>query len=121
MICQHGELDQDWIVDCSKPEVEFESETEKMHEQELTSLRILEWLHDLSADPEETILTIEGIDQNSIKYISHDNIESNWLAPDGPLRVPDSNINLLDFGRSTGCLWIFLSGVWGLESPIPKI
>ena len=44
-----NDTEQDWIVDCSKPEVEVEPETEHMHEQELTSLRILEWLHDLPA------------------------------------------------------------------------
>ena len=33
-----------------------------MQEQELTSLRVLKWLHDLHADPKETILTIQDID-----------------------------------------------------------
>ena len=75
---------------------------EQTHEQELTNLRVLEWLHDLPADPKETILTIQDVDKDGIKYVSHDNTESNWAAPDGPLRVPESNSNLLDFGRSTG-------------------
>ena len=94
--------EQDWIDDCSEPELEFEPETEQMHEQELTYLRVLERLHDLPADPKETILIFQGVDQNSIKYISHDNTESNWVAPDGSLRVTESNLDLLDFGRSTG-------------------
>ena len=97
-----NDTEQDWIDDCSEPEVELEPETEQMHEQELTYLRVLEWLHDLPADPKETILTIQGVDQKSIKYISHDNTESNWVAPDGPLRIPESNLDLLDFERSTG-------------------
>ena len=97
-----NDTEQDRIDDCSEPEVEFEPETEQVHDQELTNLRVLEWLHDLPADPKETILTIPGVDQNSIKYISDDNTESNWVASDGPLRVPDSNLNLLNFGRSTG-------------------
>ena len=71
-----------------------------MDEQELTKLPVLEWLHDLPADPKETILTIQDVDQNS-KYVSHNNTESNWVAPDGPLRVPESNLDLLDLGRST--------------------
>ena len=96
-----NDTEQDWIDDCSEPEVEFKPETEHMHDQELTYLRVLEWLHDLPADPKETILTIQGVDQNSIKYNSHDNTESNWVAPDGPLRVPDSNLDLLNFGQST--------------------
>ena len=57
-------------------------------------------------------MTIQGVDQNGIKYISHDNTESNRVAPDGPLHVPDSTLDLLDFGRSTGTsLDIFARGV----------
>ena len=83
-----------------------------MLEQELTNLRILEWLHDLPADPKETILTIQGVDHHSIKYISHDNTESIWVAPDSPLRVPECNLDLLNFGRSTGTsMDIFVRGV----------
>ena len=89
---------QDWIDDRSEPEVEFEPEVEQSHEQELTNLRMLEWLHDLPADPRETILTIQDVDKDGIKYVSHDNTESNWVAPDGPLRVPQSYLDLLDFG-----------------------
>ena len=86
-----------------------------MHEQELTNLRVLEWLHDLLADPKETILTIQGVDQNSIKYISHDNTKCNWVAPDGRLRVPVSNFDFFDFGQLTGTsMDIFVRGV-GVE------
>ena len=63
---------------------------------------MLEWLHDLTADPKETILTIQDIDQNSITNISHDNTVSNWVAPDILLRVPEPDLDLLDLGRSTG-------------------
>ena len=66
----------------------------------MTSLRVLEWLHDLPADPKETILAIQDVDQTSIKYISHDNTESNWVAPACHLRVPESNLDLLDSGQS---------------------
>ena len=107
-----NEMDQDWINDRSEPEVEFEPEAEQTHEQELTNLRVLEWLHDLPADPKETILTIQEVDKDGIKYVSQDNTESNWVAPDGPLRVPQSNLDLLDFGRSTGMsMDIFVRGV----------
>ena len=57
-----NDTEQDWIDDCSEPEVEFKPETEEMHEQELTNLRTHEWLHDLPADPKKTILTIQGVD-----------------------------------------------------------
>ena len=96
-----NDMDQDWIDDRSEPEVEFEPEAEQTHEQQLTNLRVLEWLHDLPADPKETTLTIQDVDKNGIKYVSHDNTESNWVAPDVHLRVPQSNLDLLDFGRST--------------------
>ena len=96
-----NDTERDWIDDCSEPEVEFEPESEQMHDRELTILRVLEALHDLPADPKETILTIQGVDQKSIKYISHDNTESNCVAPDGPLHVPESNLILRNFGRST--------------------
>ena len=97
-----NDTDQDWIDDRSKPEVEFEPEAEQMHEKELTNLRVLEWLKALPADPKETILTIWDVDQTSIKYIRHDNTVSDWVAPDGPPRVPESNLDLLDSWQSTG-------------------
>ena len=107
-----NDMDQDWIDDRSEPEVELEREAEQTHEQELTNLRVLEWLHDLPTDPKDTILTIQDVDRDGIKYVSLDNTESNWVAPDSPLRVPQSNLNLLDFGRSTGTsMDIFVRGV----------
>ena len=57
-------------------------------------------------------MTIQDVDKDGIKYVSDSNTESNWVAPDGPLRVPQSNLNLLDFGRSTGTsVDIFVRGV----------
>ena len=93
-----NDMDLDRIDDRSEPEGEFKPEAEQTHEQELTKLRVLEWLRDLPADPKETILTIQDVDKDGIKYISHDITESNWVAPDGPLRVRQSNRDLLDFG-----------------------
>ena len=97
-----NDTEQDWIDDHSEPEAEFEPKMEQMHEQELMKLRVLEWLHDQPANPKNAILTSQDVDQTSIKYMSHDNTESNWVAPDGPLRVPESNLDLLDSERSTG-------------------
>ena len=39
-----NDMDQDWLDDRSEPEVEIEPEVEQTHEQELTNLRVLEWL-----------------------------------------------------------------------------
>ena len=107
-----NDMDQDWIDEGSEPEVEFEPELEQAHVQELTNLRVVEWLHDLPADPKETILTIQDVDKDVIKYVSQDNTESNWVAPDGPLRVAQSNLDLLNFGQSAGTsMDIFVRGV----------
>ena len=81
---------------------------------------MLEWLHDPPADPKEAILTIQDVDKDGIKYFSHDKTESNWVAPDGPLRVPQSNLDLLDFEQSTGTsMDIFVPGV-GVGLPETK-
>ena len=105
------DTERDRIDDHSECEVEFEPEMEQMHEQELTNLRVLEWLHDLPADLKEKTSKIRDVGQNIIKYISQDNTESNLVAPDGPLRVPESNLDLLDLGRSTGTsIDIFVRG-----------
>ena len=99
-------------LECPESDMEFEPESEQMHEEELTNLRVLEWLHVLQADPKETILKIQDVDQNSIKYISHDNTESNSVVPEGPLHVPESILDLLDLGRSTQTsMAIFVRGV----------
>ena len=105
-----NDTEQEWIDDRSEQEMEFEPEVDQMHEQELTNLRVLEWLHDLPADPKETILTI--VDETKIKNIIHAITESNWMAQYGLLRVPESNLDLLDPGRSTGTsMVIFVRGV----------
>ena len=41
---------------------------------------------------------VQDVDKDGIKYVSHDNTESNRVAPDGPLRVAESNHDLLNFG-----------------------
>ena len=38
--------DKEWIEDRSKPEVEFDDEQQQSYEQDLTNLRVLEWLKD---------------------------------------------------------------------------
>ena len=107
-----NDTDRDWIDDRSEAEVEIKPEVEQMHEKELKNLRVLEWLHGLPTDLKETILTIQDVDQTSIKYISHDNTESNSVAPDSPLRVPESNLDLPNSGRSTGTsMVVFVLGV----------
>ena len=38
---------EEWIKDRSKPEVEFNDEQQQSYEQELTNLRVLEWLNEM--------------------------------------------------------------------------
>ena len=66
-----NDMDQDWIDDRSEPEVDFEPDVEQTHEQDLPIFRVLEWLHDLSADPKKTTLMIQDVDKDGIRYVSH--------------------------------------------------
>ena len=51
--------DEEWIEDRSKPQVEFDDEQQQSYEQELTNLRVLEWLKEMTWDPKETSVTIQ--------------------------------------------------------------
>ena len=57
-----------WIDNRSKVKMEFQPETEQRHDQELTKLRQITRMapHDFPADPKETALTIQNIEQHSI-------------------------------------------------------
>ena len=87
--------EKDWIDGRSEPEVE------QSNEQELTNLRVLDWHHDLFADPQETVLMIQEVDRPFIKYNSQYNTEFSWVVSDGPLCDPETNVDLLDPWRST--------------------
>ena len=53
--------DNEWVDDWSKPEVEFDDEQQQSYEQDLTNLRVLEWLNETTSDPEETSVTIQDV------------------------------------------------------------
>ena len=59
---QHIEIvddhDEEWVDDRSKPEVEFGDEQQQSCEQDLTNLRVLEWLNEMTSNPMETSVTI---------------------------------------------------------------
>ena len=40
--------DDEWVDDRSKPEVEFDDEQQQSYEQDLTNLRVLEWLNEIN-------------------------------------------------------------------------
>ena len=41
--------DDEWVDDRSKPELEFDDEQQQSYEQDLTNLRVLEWLNEMTS------------------------------------------------------------------------
>ena len=94
--------DDEWVDDRSKPEVEFDDEQQQSYEQDLTNLRVLEWLNEMTSDPEETSVTIQEVDRESIKYMKTERDDPSWAAQEGHLLIPASNLDLIPGMRSTG-------------------
>ena len=104
--------DEEWIHDRSKPEVEFEDEQQQFYEQDLTYLRILEWLNEMTSNPKETSVAIQDIDRESMKYIKTERDDLSWAAQEGQLLIPASKLVLISGMRSTGTsMDIFVRGV----------
>ena len=94
--------DNEWVDDRSKPEVEFDYEQQQSYEQDLTNLRVLEWLKDMTSDPKATSVTIQDVDRESMKYMKTEREDPSWAAQEGRLLIPASNIDLIPGMRSTG-------------------
>ena len=104
--------DDEWVDDRSKPEVEFDDEQQQSYEQDLTNLRVLEWLIEMTSDPEETSVTIQNVDRESMKYIKIERDDPSWAAQEGQPLIPASNLDLIPSMRSTGSsMDIFVRGV----------
>ena len=104
--------DDEWVYDRSKPEVEFDDEQQQSYEQDLTNLRVLEWLNEMTSDPEETSVTIQDVDRESMKYIKTEGDDPSWAAQEGQLLIPASNLDLTPGMRSTGTsMDIFVRGL----------
>ena len=104
--------DDEWIDDRSKPEVEFDDEQQQSYEQDLTNLRVLEWLNEMTSDPKKTSVTIQDVDRESIKYMKTEREDPSWAAQEGRLLIPASNLDLIPGMRSTGTsMDIFVQGV----------
>ena len=52
---------------CAKKDWETKIVRRQSYKQESTSLCVLEWLNKITSDPEETSVTIHGVDQESKK------------------------------------------------------
>ena len=104
--------DDEWVDDWSKPEVEFDDEQQQSYEQDLTNLRVLEWLNETTSDPEETSVTIQDVDRESMKYIKTEREDPSWAAQEGRLLIPASNLDLIPGMRSTRTsMDVFVRGV----------
>ena len=104
--------DEEWIEDRSKPEEEFDGEQQQSYEQELTNLRVLEWLNEMTSDPKETTVTIQDVDRESMKYRKTEREDPSWAAQEGQLLIPSSNLDLISSMRLTGTsMDIFVRGV----------
>ena len=75
--------DDEWIDDRSKPEVEFDDEQQQSYEQDLTNLRVLEWLNEMTPDPKEISVTIQDVDRESMKYMKTEREDPSWGCPRG--------------------------------------
>ena len=104
--------EDEWVDDRSKPEVEFNDEQQQSYEQDLTNLRVLEWLNEMTKDPKETSVTIQDVDRESIKYMKTEREYPSWAAQEGRLLIPASNLDLIPGMRSTATsMDIFVRGV----------
>ena len=72
--------DEEWVHDRSKPEVEFDDEQQQSYEQDLTNLRVLEWLSEMTSDPKKTSVTIQDVDRGSMKYVKTERDDPSWAA-----------------------------------------
>ena len=104
--------DEEWIEDRSKPEVEFDDEQQQSSEQELTNLRVWEWLNEMTSDLKESSVTIQDVDRESMQYRKTEREDPSWAAQEGRLLITASNYNLISGKRSTGTsMDIFVRGV----------
>ena len=104
--------DQEWIEDRSKPESEIDEERLESYEEDLTNLRVLEWLNEMTSDPKETSVTIQDVDRESMEYIKTERDDPSWAAHEEQLLIPASNLNLISGMRSTGTsMNFFVRGV----------
>ena len=94
--------DEEWVDDRSKPQVEFDDEQQQSYEQDLTNLRVLEWLNEMTSDPKETSVTIQDVDRGSMKYVKTKRDDPSCASQEGRLLIPASNLDLISGMRSTG-------------------
>ena len=104
--------DEEWVDDRSKPEVEFDDDHQQSYEQDLTNLRVVERLNEMTSDPKETSVTIQGVDRGSMRHAKIERNDPSWATHEGSLLIPASKLALISGMRSTGMsMDIFVRGV----------
>ena len=74
----------------------------------------------MTSDPEETSVTIQEVDRESIKYMKTERDDPSWAAQEGRLFISASNLDLKPGMRSTGTsMDTFVRGV-GVGLPALK-
>ena len=102
--------------------MEFDDEQQQSYEQDLTNLRVLEWLNEMTSDPKETRVKIRDVVRESMKYIKTERNDPSWAAQVGQLLIPASILDLKSGVQSTGTsLDIFCPGSGGRTYPNCKI
>ena len=95
--------DDEWVDDRSKPEIEFDDEQQQSYEQELTNLRVLEWLKEITSDPKDTMVTIQDVDRESIKYMKSEREDHSGLQSRFDIRYAiDGDVDGFFFVRGVG-------------------
>ena len=93
--------DKEWADERSQPKVESDDEQQQSYKQELTNLRAIEWLNEMTSDHKEAIVTIQVVDRESMKYIQNDKLDPSCAAQERPLFFPASSFNSKSSMRST--------------------
>ena len=73
--------DEEWVDDRSKPEIEFDDEQQQAYEHDLTNLRVLECLNEMTSEPMETSGTIQDVDRGSMKYVKTERDDPSRAEP----------------------------------------
>ena len=81
-----NDSEHSWQEDHNLPEKEVDLEQSEIERRENTILTILEWMHDLQADEEET-QSIQQVDISAGKLVGGRNSLSGWTATDQPLDI----------------------------------
>ena len=112
----HQGQNHSWQEDHTVPEREVDLEQSEIERRENTNLRILDRIHGLPADEEET-LSIQQVDISAGKHVNGGNSLFGWTATDRPLDEPSDNLSP---APSTGMSIIFFPRSEGRTYPHQK-